>query len=135
LAQLGLTRDALRTKLREQQQALQQTPQSIPISPQRRRQMARKRLAERTRSVASCVVRDLGLSVVGREVGRAVSSARGTDNLAAVVELLNRHVNQFLGIDRKQRAKPSADQMESALTQLDTIGDQVLASIRTSIAK
>jgi len=135
LAELGLTRDALRAKLREQQKALQQTPQSIPISPQRRRQMARKRLAERTRSVASRVVRDLGLSVVGREVGRAVSSARGTDNLAAVVELLNRNVNQFLGIDRKQRAKPSADQMESALTQLDTIGDQVLASIRESIAK
>jgi DNA repair protein RadD len=131
-AELGVTKEALREKLRCRQKTLQQEPQEIPVSPQRHRQAVRRRLAERTNSVATRVLKDLALSTVGREVGRAVSRLRGQDNRAAVTELLNRRINEFLGIRSKQRVQLSADQAETALRELDRLGDAVRDEIRTA---
>jgi excisionase family DNA binding protein len=121
--------ETLRAKLREMQQ--DQPGNFVPgVQPQARRVQARKRLAERTGSVAARVLQDLDLSPVGREVGRAVKTVAGRANRAAVTELMHRHVNEFLGIDKKQRATISGDQAEKALVALDSIGDQVRQVIK-----
>ncbi len=130
---LGVTRDTLREKLRERQRALDQTPQAIPISPQRRRRAVRKRLAERTNSVVARVLQDLHLSRSGREVGRAVTSQRAKDNLTAVTTLLNKAINEYLGIKSKQRANLTGAQTDAAYAVLDKLADQVRDRIQKSM--
>jgi DNA repair protein RadD len=135
LVELGVTKEALREKLRQQQKSLEQTPQPIPVSPQRRRQTARKRLAERTGSVVSRILNDLGMNAAGWEVGQAVRTVGGQDNRAALTELLNQRVNEVLGIKSGQRGKLSAKQTEDGLTQLDQIGDRVRDEVRAALGK
>ena len=94
---------------------------------------ARKRLNERARAVTARVLQDLGLSPMGRELGRAIKTVRGRDNRSATFELMNRRVNEHLGIDRAQRGKISAEQAEDALAALDTIGDEVVREVRSAL--
>jgi hypothetical protein len=105
-------------------------PQAIPVSPQRRRQGARKRLADRPKSVAARVLKDLGLAPMGREVGHAIPEAAGTTNLISVLRLIQKAVNKELGVKSKERNKATADAAETAVEQLDKIGDEVRDCIR-----
>ena len=126
-----MSRDELRDRLRERQKAEPEQFAAAPVQPQRRRVQARKRLNERARSVSARVLQDLGLSPMGRELGRAIKTVRGRDNRSATFELMNRRVNEHLGIDRAQRGKISAEQAEDALAALDTIGDEVVREVRS----
>jgi excisionase family DNA binding protein len=125
-----VSKDQLRTRLREKQQDRLSEVVSMPVQPQRRRVQARKRLAERTGSVVARVLRDLGLSPMGRDVGRIVKGVAGRDNRSALTELLSRRVNEQLGIDSGRRGEISADQAEAALAALDSIGDRVREELR-----
>lgn len=126
-----MSRDQARAMLRKaQEKMLAQTPAPIPVSPQKRRQSARKRVAERPRSVAARVVRDLGLSVKGYEIGRLIPAVKGTNNLSSVIRLLNIEINHQLHIAKKQRNKPSASEMESVMETLDDLGDRVREHIK-----
>ena len=104
-------------------------PLAMPIQPQERRKQARKRLAVRSKSVAARVLQDLKLTMIGREVGRAVKEVAGRDNWAAAIELVHKYVNDLLGINKKQRASISLEQAEKALAALDALGDEVVAAI------
>jgi len=124
------SRDELREMLRAKRSQHEQPPRSIPVSPQRRRQGARKRLAERTNSVVARIIQDLALSPVGREVGQVMRAVRGSDNRMAVTRLLNLAINDKLGIGKRARNTMTAAQAESALDSLDRLGDQVRDAIR-----
>ncbi len=125
------TREEVRNRLRERSSSRKDDqPSSFPIQPQRRRVEARKRLNERAKSVANRVLSDLGLSGAGREVGKAIKSVRGQANRAAMIELMNRRVNQHLGIQPSNRGKINADQAESALAALDLLGDEIREEIK-----
>lgn len=130
MADLGVTRETLREKLRARQKTLKQTPQAIPVSPQRRRRAAKTRLAQRTGSVVARILKDLKLARPGREVGRAIATYRGQDNVTAVTRLLNTAINANLRIQSKQRNKPNADQAEATFAVLDKLGDQVRDQIK-----
>jgi DNA repair protein RadD len=126
-----LSRDELRRRLREREFTQEDGKlRSFPIQPQRRRVEARKRLNERAKSVANRVLSDLRLSGAGREVGKAIKSVRGQSNRAAMIELMNRRVNQHLGIEPRNRSKISSDQAEDALAALDKLGDEIREEIR-----
>ena len=126
-----MSRDQARAMLKKaQEKMLVGTPEAIPVSPQKRRQGARKRVAERPRSVAARVLRDLGLSAKGYEVGRLIPAGKGTNNLSSVIRLLNIEINQQLHIDRKQRNKPAALEMESVMETIDDLGDRVRERIK-----
>jgi superfamily II DNA or RNA helicase len=125
-----ISREDLRKRVREHQRDQEVAVVPQPVQPQRRRVAARKRLPERTRSVAARVVDDLGLSVNGREIGAWNKAAAGQDNLAAVVQLLNRRVNGFLSIGSGQRGEIGADAAERALAELDRLGDEVRDALR-----
>jgi hypothetical protein len=122
--------EVLRITLRQKQQDNVGESAPILVQPQAKRVQARKRLAERAGAVAGRVLQDLALSPVGREVGRIVKTVSGRDNRAATIELMHRHVNEFLEIERNQRADISGEQAERALESLDAIGDRVRELIR-----
>ena len=125
-----MSHDQARDMLRKaQEKLLEGSPQAIPVTPQRRRQAVRKRVAERPKAVAARVLKDLGLSVAGYEVGKLVPAASGSNNLTAVIRLVNREINERLGIANDQRGKVPAADLEAVMNDLDEIGDSVAASI------
>ena len=131
LENLGVDREAFREQLRQAQPPLPDY-ESIPVSPQRRRQQARRRLAERSRSVAARILKDLGVGRNGRELSRA--AGRGHQpNLQAAISVVNRRVNEYIGIDAGMRSEISADQAVDAYDQLDHLGDELVATYRPAI--
>jgi len=68
-----ISREELRDRLKQvQQKLLEGTPlASLPVSPQKRRIGARKRLADRPKSIAARVLRDLELSPAGYNIAKA----------------------------------------------------------------
>jgi excisionase family DNA binding protein len=127
-------RDTLRKKLREHHAALAAEPTAITVSPQRRRRSARTRLRERTGSVAARILNDLGIARQGRDVAKALP---GGGPLAAnaqyVTRLLNREINDYLGIESRGRGELSSEQAERALDELDHLGDRVRDRIREGL--
>lgn len=131
LENLGVDREAFREQLRHAQPPLPDY-ESIPVSPQRRRQQARRRLAERSRSVAARILKDLGVGRDGRELSRA--AGRGyQSNLQAAISLVNQRVNEYIGIDAGMRSEISADQAVGAYDQLDHLGDELVDIYRSAI--
>lgn len=133
VSSLGIGIEQLREILRQKQNEMQPGPVPIAVQPQARRVQARKRLAERTNSVAARVLTDLKLSPVGWEVGRFLPVVARRDNRSAAIELMHREVNDFLGIDKKSRSTISGDQAERALVALDEVGDKVKAAIQAKM--
>ncbi len=117
-----------------QQQMLSGTPSKVPVSPQRRRQAARKRVADRPRSVAARVLKDLGFAVTGYDVSKRIKTVSGAQNLQAVIRLIHREINAQLGIKNAQRNTATTAQMEAAKDDLDAIGDAVREMIKSAKA-
>lgn len=128
-------RDEFRKMLRDKAKEHEKKPESVPVSPQRRRQAARKRLSERLNSVVARILRDLEFSPVGREVGKAIKRYRGSDNTMAITRMLNDAVNASVGIGKKERNNLTAAQTEKALDSLDDLGDQVRDEIKRRMEK
>jgi DNA repair protein RadD len=129
-----VTRDQLQQALRDHQATLAAEPTPIVVSPQRRRQSARTRLRERTGSVAARILTDAGLARQGRDVAKAVrGGGPPSPNAQYVTRLLNREINEFLGIKSKQRGELSSQQAERALEELDRLGDHVRDRILEAI--
>ena len=124
-------RDALRQSLIARQREFGPVPDysEIPVSPQRRRKEARRRLAERSKSVAARVLKDLGVGVQGRDFAR-ISGRSNQANRQAAIALMHERVNDFIGIDPGQRSEITGDQAVAALEQLDVLGDQLVAEYR-----
>lgn len=127
-----LDRETLRNRLREHNAELSEQPSSIPVTPQRRRQSARRRLAERTGSVAARVLTDLDLSRAGRELSR-LAGGLPSANVQVLTRLLNREINLRLGIESGARKGLSADEAEQALDRLDEFGDSVRDRLRSQM--
>lgn len=122
-------REALRAQLREQQASQHVDYEPIPVSPQRRRQEARRRLAERSRSAAARLCKDLGVSPKARQL--SAHARRGSQpNLKTAIALVNDRVNEFLGIDAGQRGDITADQAVAALDQLDALVDGLVDELQ-----
>jgi len=129
-------REALRIRLREQLRSRQdESPAAIPVTPQRRRRSARKRLTERTNSVVARILTDLGTARGGREVARAGLVSGRSANLQAVTKLLHHEINNSLGIGSNSRNELTADQTSDALDRLDELGDLVRDRIRIALGE
>ncbi|WP_223786533.1 DEAD/DEAH box helicase family protein [Marinicella meishanensis] len=118
-----LSKSQLRQKLRMVQSDKQKELVAVPVSPQRRRIEARKRLNERSKSVGNRVLSDLGYSHVGHNIDKMQPNTR------AIAGLMAQAVNKYLNIGSGQRDTISYEQAEEALRNLDKIGDQVRNSI------
>jgi DNA repair protein RadD len=125
-------KEQLRETLRRRQQALSAVTSAgdLPVQPQARRVQGRKRLSQRTGSVVARILKDLGLSPNGREVGNREKTVAGRDNRAAVTSLLNKAINEHLGISSGSRKAPDATDNEDALSALDMLGDKIRDSLK-----
>ena len=127
-----MSKDQARAMLKKAQDRMlgAARPQAMPVSPQRRRKAARKRVADRPRSVAARVLADLGMPVSGYEIGKLIPKARGAQNLEAVIRLLHHAINDRLGIKQSQRNTVPAAKLEAVMAELDSIGDIVRDEIK-----
>ncbi|TQN44137.1 excisionase family DNA binding protein [Blastococcus colisei] len=124
------TLEQLRTALlAKQAERPSDVPTAIPVSPQRRRQSARKRLNQRVGSVANRVLDGLNLPRQGRQLAKIVKGPMGP-NTQIVTRLLNKAVSDEVGVDREQA---SADDLERAYTKLDAIADEVRDDIAAKL--
>lgn len=130
IASMNIDRETLRARLREAQKDKQVEMFQVPVSPQRRRVQAKKRLNERSKAVAARVLKDLGYSPVGRNISSRIRSVGNRDNLRAAILLMASAVNDYLRIGNQERSNISVEQAEDALAKLDDIGDHVRDSIR-----
>jgi excisionase family DNA binding protein len=129
-----MTREQLRDQLRQRRDAAPaEIPAPIPVSPQRRRQAARERLADRTASVVNRMLADLRLSRQGRDVARASLGAGGGPNVEAVTILLNREIRDFNG--GKDRPDLTAEEAEAAFASLDQLADTVRDRIGAALGR
>ena len=110
-----------------------EAPAPIPVSPQRGRQVTRKRLAERTGSVVARILDDLGLGRQGREVSwRGPRHRAGAELPVTVAKLLNLQIKEFAG---KKREDLTASETEAAYQELDRLGDAVRDRIREALGR
>lgn len=106
-------------------------PVEQPVQPQARRQAQRRRLTEQSKTLAMRICTATGLSPVGRRIAAQLGAPH---DLAAVIALVNREVNVFLGIPARARRDLDIEQIESAQANLETIGDAVEADVKKRIA-
>lgn len=124
------TMELLRTALiAKQAERPADAPTAIPVSPQRRRQGARKRLNQRVGSVANRVLDDLLLPRQGRQLAKVIKGPM-QPNVQVVTRLLNKAVSAEVGFDREQA---SADDIERAYQKLDAIADEVRDDIANKL--
>lgn len=128
---LNVTKDQVQEMLRKAQaKALEGEPTAIPVSPQRRRQAARQRIADRPKSVAARILKDLKLAPRGPEIGRLLPEAKGAPNLVAAIRLMHSAINKRAGIAKGKRGEATTRQTELAMEELDAIGDEVRDRIK-----
>ncbi len=99
-------------------------PREIPVTSRRRRQEARRRLNERSRALASLIVNAIGASINGRNIALAYSELRNVNNYAAVVQIVDRAVNERLETNVGTRGEVHLERLEEVLDQIDRIGDR-----------
>lgn len=121
-----VTRDQMREKLKQAQEKIfEGVPQTLPVSPQKRRIGARKRLADRPKSVAARILKDLGMSPAAYDIGKLLSEVRGTNNRVAAIRLMQKGINDKIGIGTGERNTLTAAQTEDSMRELDAIGDTI----------
>jgi DNA repair protein RadD len=130
-----MSREQVRDMLQNaQKKHLAGTAEELPVSPQKRRRAARKRVEERTRSVAARVLKDLKLSPGGYNLPAKVRAARGSrSNLIAVTRMVNSAINDRLQIERNTRGEVPREDMEAALHDLDAIADKVREALKLAL--
>jgi len=132
---LGLTRENLRQRLIQARTQENMEPREIPVTPQRRRQEARRRLNERSRTLANRIVTALGASINGRNIATAYPELRSVNNFATVIQIVNRAVNEQLEVEGGARGEIPLERLEEVLDQIDQIGDQVQSEIQERLSR
>ncbi len=131
-AALGVGRDELVNRLTEAsaKATSRGTFTAIPVSPQEARKQARLRLNEREKSAASQLVRQLGLSVVGRELSKRRTGAGAQNNLTTAIILVKSKVNESLGISAQERDLLTEEECKKAHDTIDDIVDQLADELK-----
>jgi DNA repair protein RadD len=129
LEQLGLTRDELQRRFVQSRAARDApSPERLPVQPQAHRQMLRARLNEQIKSAANRICEALGQRAAGRRIA-TLGGTGASNNLGAVIILVNRAVNQHLGIESNERRDQDTQALERAIASLDEIADAVQADL------
>jgi superfamily II DNA or RNA helicase len=129
LEQLGLTREELQRRLLQTRAARGlPEPERLPVQPQAHRQMLRSRLNEQIKSAASRICEALDERVAGRRIA-TLGGTGASNNLGAVIILMNRGVNQHLGIENNERRDQDTEALERAIASLDEVADSVQADL------
>ena len=132
---LGLTRENLRQRIIQARTHDNFEPREIPVTPQRMRIEARKRLNEKTRTLTNRILDALGQSIQGREIAIAYPELRSVNNFSAVIQLVNRAINEEIGIGTGARGEIPYEQIQGVIQHLDEIGDMVQETISDRLSR
>lgn len=132
---LGLPRENLRQRFLQARTRENMEPREIPVTPQRRRQEARRRLNERSKALASRILDALGASINGCNIVLAYPELRSANNYATVIRIVNEAINEWLEADGGTRGEIPLERLEEALEQIDHIGDNVQAQIQERLSR
>lgn len=126
-ATAGLDRDTLETLTHLGQPAEPTGPVEQPVGPQARRIALRAGLNDKVKSIAFRICQVAGLAATSRKLSSKVGGA--TNDLAAVVMLTNRAVNERVGAPAGGRRELTLQELEQAHAELEAIADEVQADI------
>jgi DNA repair protein RadD len=127
-AEAGLDREIL-LALRETRVPTEPTgPVTQPVQPQAHRQAQKLRLDEKSRALAYRICIAAQLSPGGRKLASKGGTGASTD-LQAVIVLVARAVNVHLGKPAGTRRDRSTEELEDAISALESIGDIVQADV------
>jgi len=134
LESLGLTREELQRRfVQARARVTPLTPERLPVQPQAHRKMLRERLNEQIKSTASRICEALGERAGGLRIA-ALGGTGATNNLAAVIVLMNRAVNAHLGVENNKRRDQDTEALEGALAVIDEIADGVEQRLRERLS-
>ncbi len=129
---LGLSREDLQRRLLASRRT-DVKPEKLPVQPQARRQALRTRLREQTQAVAVRIITTLGERPGGFGIARLGGTGAPT-NMGAAIALMNRAVNDALGIGSDERRELTLEQLELVIGKLDELGDRVEGELRRRLA-
>lgn len=109
------------------------TPVAQFVQPQARRLAQKALLAQRTSSVAKRVLDATGLLPAGRKLAARGGTGARTD-LDAAIRLMHRAINTHVGQPADSRREWTIEEIEDAMSHLDSIADNVEADIRTRVS-
>jgi len=132
---LGLTREDLKKRLINAKKKREVTPEKIAVSPQKERQEARKRLDEKSRSITNKILQAIGLPVNAPQLVKHFPQLGATNNYAVVIQLVQKKVNERLGISKNSRAELSIEQIKTINSQLENVADDAQKMIEEKIKR
>ncbi len=132
---LGLTREDLLRRVQAQRQRAALTPTEIPVSPQRKRQELRRRLAEQSRTLANRVLKDVGGAPTGRTFCLLYPQLRAANDLALVTQLINAEVNSVMGTGPATRGDLDVETLERGMAALEEVGERVARQLEARLSE
>ena len=134
LVELGIGRDELHNLLMRQRHDLSepQEPQRLPVQPQEHRRFLRRRLDEQVRSLAGRICDTLNQAPNGMRIA-ALGGTGASNNLAAVIVLMNRAVNEALDSESASRGELAIKAIEQVEPRLEELADAVEAALRQKL--
>ena len=130
LVELGIDRDELRRRMQQRNVfSGPQEPIRLPVQPQEHRRFLRRRLAEQTRSLTGRICGSLNELPSGMRIA-ALGGTGAVNNLAAVIVLMNRSVNEALEIGSGSRRDLTIQELERVEPLLEDLADTVEANLR-----
>jgi len=133
---LGLDTEAVGAAVRGREAAGMRTRAAtdpFPVSPQRRRQEARRRLSEEVKTAAKVLLNRLDLGVVGVEIPTRFGGSGS--NLTAAVQIMNKRLNDAMGWETGKREKLSTEEIELGIAALDNILKDVTRQVAAKVRK
>ena len=125
---MGLDADAVvaaaKTAKREPRQRVD-APEPFPVSPQRERKEAQKRLNERIKTTAKVLLNRVDLAVGGGEIANRLLPHLSGPNIVAAIQLLNQRVNKAVGT--APRGQWSTEELKRGM---DLLSDVLDAEVR-----
>ena len=134
LVELGIDRDELARRRQQQRDAASEPhePVRLPVQPQEHRRFLRQRLREQTQALAGRICESLGEPPGGVRIA-FLGGTGAVNNLAAVIVMMHRAVNELLGIESRSRRDLTIEELEEAEPQLEEIADRIELELREQL--
>lgn len=104
--------------------------QRIPLRPDKERNQARKILDYRVKGAAARILTSLEQDFNERNLVELVGDGDERNNVAVVMRMLNRMVNEEMGVESGQRRNCSKEQYEKAIVRLPEIEKKVFEVLK-----
>ena len=131
---MGLDADAIVTAAKASKRASTRTvaaPEPFPVSPQRERQEAQKRLNERIKTTARVLLNRIDVALGGSDISSNLLTNMSGANFVVAIQLFNRRVNSSVSTAR--RGDWSTDELKKAMDLLPEILDAEVRRLKVKL--